>query len=170
MTDSTQNNQPNTASTSEYFDLHMSGVGYINRIREVDVKRGDSFMACTIGALRGSKSDVDYTYFDCRVSGSEASKVIKSLIDASKANKQILSGFKIGDLYPETFIYKNGKKEGQTGVSLKAHLLYLSWVKVDGDTFYTAPAKEDANKDDTPKIQTNNKVVSTAGSAVGEFD
>ncbi len=168
MTNSTENNQQSNA-TSEYFDLHTSGVGYLNRIREVEIKKGGNFMACTIGALRGSKSDVEYTYFDCRVSGSEASKVVKTLIDASKANKQILAGFKIGDLYPETFIYKSESKKGQTGINLKAHLLYLSWVKIDGDTFYTAPSKKvsSENNDDAPVPEEKK---STAGSAVGEFN
>ncbi len=164
MTYSNENNQQPSTTSSEYFDLHTSGVGYINRIREVNVPKGSNFMACTIGALRGSKSDVDYTYFDCRVSGAEASKIIVKLKEACDAKKQIFAGFKVGDLYSETFIYKNGNKKGQTGVSLKAHLLYLSWVKIDGDTFYTAPSKSVSNENikpiDKPAI---------AGSAVGEF-
>ena len=72
---------------NEYFDLHTTGVGYVNRIREVTPKQGDAFMACTIGALRGSKSAVEYSYFDCRVSGAEASKVIRRLDKACEENK-----------------------------------------------------------------------------------
>ncbi len=170
MTNSIENNQPSTTSTdsaNEYFDLHTTGVGYVNRIREAEVKKGNNFMACTIAALRGSKSAVEYSYFDCRVSGAEASKVIRSLLNASKENKQILAGFKIGDLYPETFTYKSGKKEGRTGVSLKAHLLYLSWVKVDGDTFYTAPSKNGSAAQAEPEPEAKKEPVTTAGSAVG---
>ncbi|MFW5442682.1 MAG: DUF3577 domain-containing protein [Methylococcaceae bacterium] len=166
MTNSTQNNQ--VSDSNEYFDLHTTGVGYINRVREVDVKKGENFMACTIGALRGSKSAVEYTYFDCRVSGSEAAKVIKSLEEASKANKQILAGFKVGDQYSETFVYKSGNKKGETGICTKAHLLYLSWVKIDGDTFYTAPSKNDSAQAE-PAPEVNKEPVTMAGSAVGEF-
>ncbi len=143
MTQSTQNQTSN--SSNEYFDLHTSGVGYINRIREVDVKKGQNFMACTIGALRGVKSAVEYTYFDCRVSGAEAAKVVKSLEEIGE-DKQVLAGFKVGDQYSETFVYKSGNKKGETGICTKAHLLYLSWVKVDGETFYTAPKKESSDK------------------------
>lgn len=159
MTTSIENNQPFTASTdsaNEYFDLHTTGVGYVNRIREVEVKKGNNFMACTIAALRGSKSAVEYSYFDCRVSGTEASKLIKRLDKACKDNKQILIGFKIGDQYSESFVYKSGQKKGETGISTKAHLLYIGWVKVEGDTVYTAPKKEK-----TEERSTENSSVAT---------
>ncbi len=141
MTNSTENNQ------TKYFDLHTQGVGYVNRVREVPVKRGEPFWACTISALHGAENAIEYTSFDCRVSGSEAAKVIKRLDNACQENKKILIGFKIGDLYPEIFTYKSGKKEGQVGISLKARLLYIGWVKIDGDTVYTAPSKDEPAKD-----------------------
>ncbi len=139
-TESTENNQ------TKYFDLHTQGVGYVNRVREVPVKRGEPFWACNISALHGSTDAVEYTNFDCRVSGADAIKVIKRLDKASQEEKKILMGFKIGDLYPETFVFKNGQKAGQTGVSLKARLLYIGWVKIDGDSVYTAPSTD--NKQD----------------------
>ncbi len=142
---SNENNQSSTTSTdsaNEYFDLHTTGVGYVNRIRDVEVKKGSNFMACTIAALRGIKSSVEYTYYDCRVSGTEAAKVIKRLVKACEDERKILIGFRIGDEYSETFVYKTGQKEGEIGVSTKAHLLYIGWVKVDGDSVYTAPKKE----------------------------
>jgi len=42
-------------------------------------------------------------------------------------------GFKIGDLYAETFTYERGDRAGQTGISLKARLLRIGWAKVDGE-------------------------------------
>ena len=141
MTNSTENNQ------TKYYDLHTQGVGYVNRVREVPVKRGEPFWACTISALHGAENAIEYTNFDCRVSGSEAAKVIKRLDNACQENKKILIGFKIGDLYPETFTYKSGDKAGEVGISLKARLLYIGWVKVDGDTVYTAPSKEETVQD-----------------------
>ena len=38
----------------KYFDLHITGIGYVNRIRTVPVKRGKSFYAVDISALHGS--------------------------------------------------------------------------------------------------------------------
>ena len=40
-----------TSNEKSYFDLHITGLGYLNRIREVKPKKGDSFLACDIAAL-----------------------------------------------------------------------------------------------------------------------
>jgi hypothetical protein len=124
----------------KFFDLHVTGLGYLNRVREVSVKRGQPFLAVDISALHGSADNVEYTRFDCKVSGSEAHNVIRTLMPDIEAEKTVLVGFKLGDLYAETFTYQNGERKGQTGVSLKARLLRISWAKVDGTTVYTAPA------------------------------
>lgn len=136
-----------TNQSKKYFDLHVHGVGYVNRIREVPVKRGEPFWACDISALHGAENAIEYTRFDCRVSGSEASKLIKRCEKACQDKKKILIGFKLGDLYAETFTYEKGDKKGQTGVSLKARLLYISWIKVDGESVYTAPPKAEPAQD-----------------------
>ena len=65
-----------TTQTQEtkYFDLHVHGIGYVNRIREVPVKRGNPFWACDIAALHGAEDDVEFTRFDCRVSATSRRK------------------------------------------------------------------------------------------------
>ncbi len=57
------------------------------------------------------------------------------LKEAIENDHKVLVGFKLGDLYIDTFEYKQGEKQGQTGVSLKARLLKLNWVKVDGQPY-----------------------------------
>lgn len=122
-----------------YFDLHTTGVGYLSRVREVKVKKGEPFLCVDVSALRGSSDAVEYTRFDCRVSGEEAASVINRLKADIEAKKKVLVGFKIGDLYAESFTYEKGDKAGQTGISLKAHLLRLTFAKVDGVTVYQPP-------------------------------
>jgi Protein of unknown function (DUF3577). len=130
-------------NTTKYFDLHTRGIGYVNRIREVKPKKGDSFWACTIGALRGSVEEAEYTYFDCRISGAEANKLIRRCEEAVNAEKKVMIGFTIGDIYPETFVFEKGKNQGQTGVSLKGRLLFVSFIKVDGEEVYKAAKPEE---------------------------
>jgi hypothetical protein len=127
-------NTMNTSNTSvKYFNLHTAGIGYVSRIREVPVKRGAPFLACNISALHGAADAVEYTKFDCRVSGGEAEKLIRRCMDAVAEEKKVLVGFNLGDLYPDLYT----KADGSPAVSLKARLLRIDWIKVDGQNVYT---------------------------------
>ncbi len=137
----------------KYFDLHISGIGYLNRVREVQVKRGQPFLAVDVSALHGDAEDVQYTRFDCRVSGSEAQEVIQLLLPEIQAKKKVLVSFKLGDLYTDTFVYDKGEKAGQTGFSLKARLLIIHWAKVDGK--HVLPVASDAHASDAQDAATD---------------
>lgn len=124
-----------------FFDLHITGLGYLNRIREVKPKKGDAFLACDIAALNGPSDDVSYVRFDTRVSGSEAQHLVRRCIQAVDAEKKVMIGFRLGDLWTDTFTFSKGKRAGEQGVSLKARLLFVSWIKVDGKLVYKAEPK-----------------------------
>jgi CRISPR/Cas system-associated endoribonuclease Cas2 len=126
--------------TNKYFDLYTTGIGYLNRVREVTPKEGSPFWSVTIAALRGSVDDVQYTYFECRVSGQQAQKLVQQLKPAVEGKLKVLVGFTLSDLFAEAFTYKTGEKAGETGVSLKARLLRVGWAKVDGQPFYREQA------------------------------
>ena len=121
------------SSQPKYFDLHTTGIGYLNRVREVKPERVRPFLAVDISALHGSADNVEYTRFDCRVSGQTAQEIVRQLKPAIEDGRTVLVGFKIGDLYAETFTYERGDRAGQTGISLKARLLRIGWAKVDGE-------------------------------------
>ena len=122
--------------SQKYFDLHTTGIGYLNRVREVTPKEGNPFLSVTIAALRGSVDNVQYTHFECRVSGRQAQEIVRQVKPAVEGKLKVLIGFTLSDLYGETFTFKNGDKAGETGISLKARLLRVSWAKVDGQPFY----------------------------------
>lgn len=128
---------------SEYFDLHTNGIGYLNRIREVRPKNGAPFWACDIAALHGSADNVNYTRFDCRVSGAQAIELVKQHQDAVEQDHKVLIGFRLGDLWADTFTYSKGERAGETGVSLKARLLYIGFIRVDGEAVYSAETTSD---------------------------
>jgi len=83
-----------TANEVKYFDLHTTGIGYLGRIREVKLKKGQPFWACTIAALHGeckaadSGEKPDYTYFDCNVVGADAAFGYRYYLDRSDGNRQ----------------------------------------------------------------------------------
>lgn len=118
---------------SAYFNLHVEGVGYLNRVRTVKPKQGHEFLACTVSAMRGHTTDLGYTKFDCRVSGAEAQKIVKLLEPDVADEKPVLIGFRIGDIYPEIFTFEKGDKKGQQGVSIKGRLLRVKFAKVNGE-------------------------------------
>ena len=68
-----------TNETKQYFDLHTTGIGYLNRVREVTPKDGTPFLSVTIAALRGSVDNTRYTHFECAVSGKQAQQTVRQL-------------------------------------------------------------------------------------------
>ena len=158
------------STDTQFFDLHITGLGYVNRIREVTPKRGEPFWACDISALNGSANDVEYRRFDCRVSGSVAATLVKKFDLTVKDRKEkglaepkILIGFKLGDLYPDLFTRTKGDRTGETAVSLKARLLFVNWAKVDGEKVYEAPRREETDSADT-NAQSDEPMSQDAGS------
>jgi hypothetical protein len=126
--------------SSKYFDLYTTGIGYLNRVREVTPKEGAAFWSVSIAALRGSVDDAQYTRFECRVSGKKAQEIVRQVKPAVEGELKVLVGFTLSDLFAESFTFKNGDKAGETGISLKARLLRVTWAKVDGQPFYNEQA------------------------------
>ncbi len=122
----------NTNESTKYFDLHTTGIGYLNRVREVTPEQGTPFLAVTIAAIHGSVSDVQHTYFECGVYGEQAQNIVRELKPAVEGESKVLIGFTLSDLRADAFTFTKGDKAGQTGVNLKARLIKIGWAKVDG--------------------------------------
>jgi len=126
--------------SDKFFDLHIQGIGYLSRAREVKPKRSSPFLAVDITAIHGPADDVQRVRFDSKIAGAEAQNVIRDLMaEINDRDRKVLAAFKLGDLYVDQFTYESGEKAGQTGTSLKTRLLRLAWVKVDGEFVYRAP-------------------------------
>lgn len=136
----------------EYFNLHTSGIGYLNRIRWVSVKgRGRSsepFLACSIGALRGPGNGVEYTSFDVRVNGEEAISIIDGLQDTVNSGAKVIVSFRIGDIYPHLYerqVKVDGRPTGEfeTACLIKGRLLLINSVSVNGEKVYERAASQE---------------------------
>lgn len=116
-----------TASNQKsYFDLHTTGIGYVQRVREVPVKGGrkaQPFLACTIAALVGPAKESVYRYFDVKVSGAEAKKLVQPYVGVDDPKQRPLVRFRLGDLWVDPFIRPKGDQKGKPAASLKARLL-----------------------------------------------
>ncbi len=143
--------EPSRASSqSHFFDLHVEGVGYLNRVRTVKPKKGQEFLACTVAAMRGSDGDVSYTKFDCRVSGADAQQIVKRLESDVSAEKTVIIGFRIADIYPELFTFEKGERKGQPGVSIKGRLLRIKFAKVNGQWIDVPQPAQSMERDGVP--------------------
>ena len=143
---------------SKFFDLHTTGLGYLNRVRMVK-PRGDQFLACSISALRGEwKSDgsikPDYTKYDVRVYGQDAVKAIEFLKPFGDQKRKILIQFKLGDTYPDMFVYDKDTdyhKKGDHGVMTKGRLLKIAKAWVDGE-LVVLPSSTSTQADVNPEL------------------
>ena len=118
--------------TSQYFDLIVEGIGYLDRVRLVRPEKGEPFWSCTVSALHGKAGNAGYTWFDCVVSGTRAKDIVRQLEPHVLREQKVLVGFRLADLRAEPFVFGRGERKGEAGVNLKARLLSIKFAKVDG--------------------------------------
>ena len=79
----------NTNENVKYFDLHTTGIGYLNRVRQVTPEEGTPFLAVTIAAIHGSAANVQHTYFECGVYGEQAQDTVRELKPAVEGESKV---------------------------------------------------------------------------------
>lgn len=116
------------------FNLIIEGVGYLNRVREVKVKKGPPYLACTINAMMGTADEVEYVSIDCGVVGRQAKAVVAMLEQAVVERKKVIVGFRAGDPKPDFYEFEDREtKERVQRQGLKARLLQVTFAKVNGE-------------------------------------
>lgn len=129
----------------DYFNLFIEGLGYANRAREI-ASRGKPSLSVDISALHGPSDAVEYCRFDVRVAGTRAQELIRKYTESINSDDKVLIGFRLGDLWIDQFTYaqnhKDPEKAGKPGVSLKARLLFIPWIKINGQKVYDAEAEK----------------------------
>lgn len=152
-----------TASAqANHFNLHVNGVGYLNRVRWVEPRRNagrraEPFLACSVSALRGNAEQPDYTYFDLRVSGREAIEMVDRLGEDVAAQRKVFISFRVGDIYPH--VYERDVKDRQTGRKtgerelaslIKGRLLLINSITIDGENVFRRDPDAAQSEDDAP--------------------
>ncbi|CAM2187793.1 DUF3577 domain-containing protein [Paraburkholderia sacchari] len=139
----------------KYFDLHLRGLGYLSRVRDVTAKsngrsKAKPFLACAISAFHGDpnvENGIVYLPLDLIVAGEKAREAVRSVMDdANDPDVKVLVSFRAGDHYIRTF-ERTGNRAGETGAVLKGRLLKLFWIKVDGQEVYRDESEEHDNAD-----------------------
>jgi hypothetical protein len=147
---------------TEYFDLITSGLGYLNRSREVIPKKGPVYESVSIAALRGNSDNPSYSYFDCRVVGADAIEFVKTHRDAiNDRDTKVLVSFNVGDGEGGSFELTKGEHKGERRHLIKARLLKITWAKVgdveldmsEGEQAASTPSEGDAEAKSASNIQ-----------------
>lgn len=141
MTVNTNTPASNNASHSssqpkaEYFNLNVTGIGYLNNIRKVNGTTGD-FTCATINALTGPTDNASYTRFDITVAGKESVSLINRCQKSVDEEKQVLIGFVLSGLTADVFTLAKGDHAGESRPSLKARLIAVEWIKIGGEIVF----------------------------------
>ncbi|ERF77897.1 STY4534 family ICE replication protein [Gallibacterium anatis] len=146
---------------TNFFNLHTSGIGYLNDIREVTPKKGNPFLACRISALTGDSEAPEYRFFDTNVVGKDAEKLIRRCQKAVSEGRKVIISFVLADLWTDTYVVaKDTKyhKKGDTAVSLKARLIRIKMIKIDGEVKYFASNSEDIAADQQSVVVANENI------------
>lgn len=138
-----------TNTQNKHFDLHTTGFGFFNRVRSVNPAKGNPYWAVTVAACRGDENQK--TYFECSVVGTKAKALFDEHLSSVTKDDKITASFKLGDLYPETFVYGPGEKQGQTGVTLRARLLKITYLKVNDEVLVHAQQQAEPAPAKTPE-------------------
>lgn len=135
-----QSQSASQQAQSQYFDLHMSGIGYLSRVRDVPTDNGP-VLACNIAALRGKRDDAQYTYCDVYVVGQRAKEIVKMLEQDVLADRKVLIGFKLGDPSAQAYEVREGESQGEIRTVIRGRLLKITMAKVDQE-FVDLPEDE----------------------------
>lgn len=123
------------SNEANYFNLHVTGLGYLNNVKEVQTRNG-SMLCCTINALTGATDSPSYTRFDVTVVGKASSELILRCQKAVAEEKKVLLGFKLSNLSADVFTLTKGDHAGEARPTLKARLIKVNWVKVGAEMVY----------------------------------
>ncbi|EEY5975855.1 DUF3577 domain-containing protein, partial [Escherichia coli] len=117
MTATTTASSSTTSSSAsqkkEYFNLNVSGIGYLSSIRRVQGQNGE-FTCAVINALTGPTDNASYTRFDVTVAGPEATKLINRCQKAVDEEEKVLLGFVLSGLKADVFTLQSGEHSGES--------------------------------------------------------
>ncbi|WP_054063157.1 DUF3577 domain-containing protein [Pseudomonas sp. RHF3.3-3] len=125
-----------------YFNYYIHGIGYLNNVRTISPPNKTPYLVVKIAAIQGPEGDHSYTYFDCRVTGNAAKEIIKLCARPINTGETVFVRFVLSNLWVMPFIYPTGDKEGQLGSSIRADLISIKNMIINGEMIYTAPDKK----------------------------
>lgn len=125
----TENNTPEQPKS---FDVITTGLGYLNRAKTIEPKKGKPYMVVTVCLLAGLEPNVEKRYVDCIVVGAKAKELVQQYEAQINDEKvPVMAGVVIGDIYAEAYTKTRGADAGKPGAALKGRLIRISHLSVN---------------------------------------
>lgn len=127
----------NQTTASNYINLHAQGIGFLKRVREVQLTRGrkTSFWSADISMMHGETgvdNGITYVNFQVNPANQECVDIIKYFSEEANSNDfSVRIAARVSDFFPETFTQTKGANAGQIRTVLKGRLILIThvWVK-----------------------------------------
>lgn len=132
--------------STRYFYLHLTGIGYITRIREkTKQEEGESRLYVDVAAFHGPLDQLKYTNISATVTGADSQKLVRQCRQSVDAQSKVLIAFRIGEPFVHQFKYDFGPRMGEYNARLEGRLLSIGWIKIDGQLVYSAVRAEESS-------------------------
>ena len=154
----TNSNQPDRATS-----VIINGLGYINRIRKVSPNNGQPYLACDVSLMQGTKNSVEYARFSCIIRGSNAKDIVRKYFttpqgEVKSPEAPVVANMTLGGISAQNFVYRSGKRKGQTGIELKSALLSIKWLKIGNQVVELVLGEQTANGTSPPASPAANTI------------
>lgn len=127
------------SNAAKAYNLHTTGMGYLNRLRLVPVKKGKSYWCASIGALYGLVDEntgrAETSLYDLKIVAVRAIESAEQLKPVFDQGQKVFLEFKAGDTRAEVFQYQKGERKDQWGACIRGTLLQIRKAWVNGELF-----------------------------------
>jgi hypothetical protein len=118
-----------------WFNAHTEGCGYINGLRHVTPKQGqsfDPFWASTFCMLEGDPSNPTQKYINVTIVNKHVLDILLEFEqDIASGQVTVFAGVKLSNIEATPFVYdENSKTPGELGINWSARVINLFYLKV----------------------------------------
>ena len=118
-----------------WFNAHTEGCGYINGLRHVTPKQGqsfDPFWASTFCMLEGDPANPTQKYINVTIVNKHVLDILLEFEqDIASGQVTVFAGVKLSNMEATPFVYdENSKTPGELGINWSARVINLFYLKV----------------------------------------
>ncbi|MBE0472218.1 MAG: DUF3577 domain-containing protein [Methyloprofundus sp.] len=151
----------------QYINFHAEGICYVNRFRTNEAQNGDTYCSVTLGFLHGAvggpkQKKPRVTYIDCNVRNDEICDILQQHEAAILGDSKVTAVMRISDIFEgepfeATIKNKDGSTKKKMVSSIKARLIGMKQLKVNGEVVYSK--SDDSDSEEQPTEEQNDAPV-----------